>query len=682
MSCRIPSSFLLLPLLLIISSSSVFFPAAGGGTNHGDGRGSFQPVKLQILDQYVVIGNGIVEVKLTNPGGQLTGVWYNGVDNLLEVVNGEHDRGYWDVVWKGEGIARKKGALDRMECEKLSIITEDEEQVELSFTRKWNSSIEGKHVPLDIDKRFIVRRGSSGFYTYAIYEHSNQHPAFELANTRLVIKLRKDIFHEMAISDKRQRAMPLPDDRLPPRGRTLAYPEAVSLVDPIEPEFKGEVDDKYEYSMENRDIKLHGWISKFPSVGFWQITPSSEFRSGGPLKQFLASHVGPTNLAVFHSTHYTGADMMIPFQANEIWKKVYGPVFIYINSLDQVTEQQIPLWDDAKNQLLNQSKQWPYQFLGSQDYPISNQRGTVTGRLSVREPLISNGDIPPIGAFVGLAALGEPGSWQFESKRYQFWTEVEKDGRFRINNVIAGQYNLYGFVPDFIGEYMYDALLEITPGRTIDVGDIVYEPPRNGSTLWEIGIPDRTAAEFFIPDANPHYINKLYLHQEKYRQYGLWERYAELYPKEDLVYNVHTDDYKKDWFFAQVTRKKDDNVTYQGTTWQVKFMLDTTYPEVDYTLRVALATANGAELQVRVNEPSTKLPLFTTGEIGKDNTIARHGIHGVYRLFNVTVPGSLLVEGNNTIFLTQAVSKGPFYGLMYDYIRFEGPLSPNPKDRN
>ncbi|CAN1270656.1 Rhamnogalacturonate lyase [Linum perenne] len=622
MSCRIPSSFLLLPLLLIISSSSVFFPAAGGGTNHGDGRGSFQPVKLQILDQYVVIGNGIVEVKLTNPGGQLTGVWYNGVDNLLEVVNGEHDRG------------------------------------------------------------FIVRRGSSGFYTYAIYEHSNQHPAFELANTRLVIKLRKDIFHEMAISDKRQRAMPLPDDRLPPRGRTLAYPEAVSLVDPIEPEFKGEVDDKYEYSMENRDIKLHGWISKFPSVGFWQITPSSEFRSGGPLKQFLASHVGPTNLAVFHSTHYTGADMMIPFQANEIWKKVYGPVFIYINSLDQVTEQQIPLWDDAKNQLLNQSKQWPYQFLGSQDYPISNQRGTVTGRLSVREPLISNGDIPPIGAFVGLAALGEPGSWQFESKRYQFWTEVEKDGRFRINNVIAGQYNLYGFVPDFIGEYMYDALLEITPGRTIDVGDIVYEPPRNGSTLWEIGIPDRTAAEFFIPDANPHYINKLYLHQEKYRQYGLWERYAELYPKEDLVYNVHTDDYKKDWFFAQVTRKKDDNVTYQGTTWQVKFMLDTTYPEVDYTLRVALATANGAELQVRVNEPSTKLPLFTTGEIGKDNTIARHGIHGVYRLFNVTVPGSLLVEGNNTIFLTQAVSKGPFYGLMYDYIRFEGPLSPNPKDRN
>lgn len=45
----------------------------------------------------------------------------------------------------------------------------------------------------------------------------------------------------MAISDDRQRYMPLPDDRLPPRGEELAFPEAVRLVNPIEPEFKGEV---------------------------------------------------------------------------------------------------------------------------------------------------------------------------------------------------------------------------------------------------------------------------------------------------------------------------------------------------------------------------------------------------------------------------------------------------------
>lgn len=45
----------------------------------------------------------------------------------------------------------------------------------------------------------------------------------------------------MVMADNRQRHMPLPEDRLPGRGRPLAYPEAVLLVHPVEPEFQGEV---------------------------------------------------------------------------------------------------------------------------------------------------------------------------------------------------------------------------------------------------------------------------------------------------------------------------------------------------------------------------------------------------------------------------------------------------------
>ena len=58
------------------------------------------------------------------------------------------------------------------------------------------------------------------------------------------------------------------------------------------------VDDKYQYAMESKDNKVQGWISQDPAVGFWMITPSQEFRSGGPLKQDLTSHVGPTILSV------------------------------------------------------------------------------------------------------------------------------------------------------------------------------------------------------------------------------------------------------------------------------------------------------------------------------------------------------------------------------------------------
>ena len=83
-------------------------------------------------------------------------------------------------------------------------------------------------------------------------------------------------------------------------------------------------------------------------------------------------------------------------------------------------------------------------------------------------------------------------------------------------------------------------------------------------------------------------------------------------------------------------------------------------------------------LKIRINDLKADPPLFTTGVIGNDNTIARHGIHGLYWLYNIDIPGTLLVEEANTLFLTQPMSTSPlapFHGLMYDYIRLEGPSS-------
>jgi rhamnogalacturonan endolyase len=50
-------------------------------------------------------------------------------------------------------------------------------------------------------------------------------------------------------------------------------------------------------------------------------------------------------------------------------------------------------------------------------------------------------------------------------------------------------------------------------GCEINVGELVYEPARDAPTLWEIGIPDRTAAEFYVPDPNTLYfhVNRLYV---------------------------------------------------------------------------------------------------------------------------------------------------------------------------
>ncbi|CAI0405344.1 unnamed protein product [Linum tenue] len=238
-------------------------------------------------------------------------------------------------------------------------------------------------------------------------------------------------------------------------------------------------------------------------------------------------------------------------------------------------------------------------------------------------------------AYVGLAAPGKAGSWQTDAKGYQFWTRANEEGYFLIKNVRPGNYNLYAFVPGIIGDYKFEANITIKPGSETDLGAIVYHPPRNGPTLWEIGVPDRTASEFFIPDPKPFLTNKLYTHI--------------------------------------LSDKKTGNKTYTAATWQIVFKLRKPSFAGNYTLHLALASAHASELQVRFNDKSVKKPHFSTGLIGKDNAVARHGIHGLYRLYSIPVPRRLLRRGSNRIYLTQSRSNDAFRGIMYDYVRFEGP---------
>lgn len=50
------------------------------------------------------------------------------------------------------------------------------------------------------------------------------------------------------------------------------------------------------------------------------------------------------------------------------------------------------------------------------------------------------------------------------------------------------------------------------PGSEENLGSITYVPIRDGPTVWEIGYPDRTSIDYYVPDVNPVYVNKLFLH--------------------------------------------------------------------------------------------------------------------------------------------------------------------------
>ncbi|CAN7033641.1 unnamed protein product [Brassica rapa subsp. trilocularis] len=634
--------FLLLLLLPIAFSEP---------TRNLKGTNARAPTVQQIRNKEVIVDNGIVRVTFSNPEGLITGIKYNEIGNVLNPHL--RARGYWDITWQTENNSLPK--LDRIEGTNFRIITQNEEQVEISFSRTWNGGSD--HIPLNVDKRYIIRTNTSGIYTYGIFERQPEWPEVEMAQIRVAFKLNPDRFHYMVVADNRQRQMPTDDDRDINSGRAkpLAYKEAVQLTNPHNQMFKNQVDDKYQYSCEVKDNKVHGWISTNSNVGFWLISPSGEYRSGGPVKQELTSHVGPTTLTTFISQHYVGPDMETWYKTGEAWKKVLGPVFIYLNSDSTRNNLQHLLWEDAKRQTEQEVEAWPYGFVASSDFPTRQERGTITGRLFVNDRFLA-----PAGyAYIGLAPPGEAGSWQTNTKGYQFWTQTNETGYFTIDNVRPGTYNLYGWVHGFIGDFKYQNLVNVAAGSEISLDRVVFQPPRNGPTLWEIGVPDRTAREYFVPEPYENTMNPLYLnHTDKFRQYGLWQRYTELYPNHDLVYTVGVSNYSQDWFYAHVTRNIGGS-TYVPATWQIVFELPYVNWRGSYTLQIALASAARANLKVRFNNEYSR-PLLSAG-VGRDNAIARHGIHGAYHLYSIDVPGRLLRTGTNTIYLRQSEAGYQFW---------------------
>ncbi|PHT64859.1 hypothetical protein T459_29284 [Capsicum annuum] len=424
--------------------------------------------------------------------------------------------------------------------------------VEVSFKKIYDPK-NPNSPPLNVDKRYVVLRRSSGFYSYGIFEHLKGWPDPSLGDARIAIKLSKSLFNFMAIADDRQRQMPTEEDRI--NGQVLDYVEAVKLTNPSNPRFKDEVDDKYQYSDEMRNIKVHGWISDKPHMGFWVISPSYEYCNGGPVKQDLTSHVGPTSLAIFFRGHYAGPDLGVSLTNGEGWTKVFGPVFFYVNS--DSSNDHIILWEDAKRKMNEETNKWPYNFPASPEYLHADQRGSVSGQLLVNDWYINKDAFPAKSTYIGLANPGDVGSWQSDTKGYQFWIQTDELGNFMINNVRPGIYGLYSWVPGVLGEYKFSSYVEVTPGSETALGQIIFEAIRNGPPLWEIGFPDRSAAEFFIPDPLPGFENHLYTNTtvHKFRQYGLWDRYSDLYPNGDLIYKVGVSDFRKDWFFAHVNRR-------------------------------------------------------------------------------------------------------------------------------
>jgi len=244
--------------------------------------------------------------------------------------------------------------------------------------------------------------------------------------------------------------------------------------------------------------------------------------------------------------------------------------------------------------------------------------------------------------------------WQNDAKNYEFWVRGDARGNFSIPKVRPGNYTLHAIADGVLGEFTLTNVT-VAPGENLALGKLDWRPLRFGKQLWDIGIPNRAASEFFKGD--------------EYFHWGWYLEYPKLFPN-DVNYVVGKSDFHKDWFFEQLPHNENPgNTTGTGqgraTTWTVRFTLPRA-PRGKATLRLALCGVGTRNLAATVNAQSIG---SVTGLV-YNATINRDGIGGSWIERDLAFDAALMKAGENLLQLTVPAG-GLTSGIEYDYLRLE-----------
>jgi len=594
-------------------------------------------VTLNQQGKVAVLENGLITATLQPDAAQVVSIKFRG----HEMVNntGRHR----NIYFSRDGGASYETVTH---CA-ASVTTQTPETVDVSCRHVYTPAAKDK-AAWDVDVHYVMRRGVPGLYVYAVTSHEASYPELGVGEWRMVWSTPedpKDVLEKIYVDELRHWEAPTPQDM----GRAEAVPGAPKEVTRLTTgSWKGRLDCKYMYAANYWDLGCWGFASDRSKVGAWVVLPSHEYFNDGPTKQDLTAAVG-TTLLHLNMNHYDGTSFHV--KQGESWRKVYGPWLLYFNE----GADGDACWADAKARAEREAEAWPYEWVKNADYPLEAQRGGVSGQLVVKDRL--KPDVSGGGAWVGLAAPehGPDTGWQWQATAYQYWVHTDAEGKFTVPHVRPGEYTLYAFTRGAVGEFAR-AGVTVRAGAVTHLGELRWDVPHHGSAIaWEIGVPDRTAAEF-----------------RHGKDYFLPLLYQEL-PRElpnPLEYTVGKSDWSRDWNYAQPRGVQGERAA--PYPWRIHFELPRAPAgEGTATLTLAIAGAQRAKLAVDVNDEGKPVATISPADQG-GNGLVREAVHTKYSVTYVPIPANRLRAGANTITLTQEGSSEDAY-VMYDYVSLEVP---------
>jgi rhamnogalacturonan endolyase len=581
----------------------------------------------------VILSNGIISAAISPRGAEILQIKYG--NHSMVSTGGRHESIYFSRDG-GEGFETIS------HCDG-SITTQTDDTIDYACKHIYDPSKGDKHA-WDVEVHFALRRGVSGIYIYTINTHPASYPEMSVGEWRMVWSIPQqpaDFMEKIYIDQARHWAIPTPQDWLGAQPVPGA-PKEVTLM--TRGAWAGKYDCKYEYAGCYQQIRTWGFASDEKHLGGFVVLPSCEFFNDGPNKQDLDAAVG-TTLVHLNMNHYGGTGFTIP--AGKDWTKFYGPWLLYFNNKESADA----CWHDAQEQVKVQAAQWPFDWIKNPNYPLADARGDVRGKLVLQDAL--KPDQTAANAWVGLSDPPDVDGkdFQFEASGYQFWTHADADGNFDLKNIRPGTYTLYAYTNGVVGQFE-KASITVTAGNSQDLGNLAWQAPHGGNHIaWEIGTPDRTAAEF--------------AHGKDYYLPLMYKKLASEVP-DPLDYTIGRSKPDTDWYYAQSVHA--GNNFRNGSTWRIHFNLDSV-PSGDSTLILAIAGADRARIGIGVN--GRNLTQLTPDAQG-GNGLVREAVHTKYSLTGTKIPANRLRQGENVISLTLNGSSDACY-VMYDYLALETP---------
>jgi len=681
----------------VIATSALFLAGSARGADAAPA-----PVTITETDSSFTLSNGLVSARIEKRSGTLASLTYQGLE-LMAQGRGGSVGGYWSSVGRGRPGSQADAII------RINPATNAGAMAEISC--RLHNSTDSPDAPVDADYRYALGRGEHWLYVMSVLEHKPGYPAFGVGEARYCLKLNPEVFDYMTIDADRHRVMPSGYDW--DHGEPLNLKEARRMTTGVH---KGEPEHKYDYSAVFADTPAYGWSSTKNTVGLWMINPSLEYLGGGPTKAELTGHLDvnpgglPTLLNMWVGSHYGGTTISVA--QTDSWTKVVGPFVLYCNVLPNgpVEPVQKALWLDAVQHAAREAAQWPFSWAADSNYPSAAARGAVRGEIVLRDPLAPNSKMSNV--WVGLTAPdytppprfgfgGRPGfnptnslrpgftnfanrgfgpgrggfppqvDWQRDAKYYQFWVRADSSGRFTIPNVRAGAYSLHAIADGVLGEFTRTNIT-VAAAEQKGLGRLEWKPERFGRTVWEIGVPDRTAREF--------------RHGDHYWQWGLYFDYPKEFP-DDVHFVIGRSDPRRDWNFVQPPRIEDRNVPVVGeddeaadntrpaqgprrnvhsSTWTISFTMPEA-PRGKATLRLAFCgTHVGCNVEVFVGDKS----VGETGPLPSTSAMQRDGVRAYWIEKDLPFDAALLSRGTNVIKLLSHANSWS-QGVMYDCVRLE-----------